>query len=83
VQLSRDGLRAFSASGYEILDAGFAEAGEVVIWSTVPQAPRPGDRFNIETCGAIHDLAVREVRRFPGGWTATCHADQHSPLSRA
>jgi hypothetical protein len=83
VQLFRDGLRAFSASGYEILDAGFAETGEVVIWSKVPQSPLPGDRFNIETCGAIHDLAVREVRRFPGGWTATCHTEEQSPLSRA
>jgi hypothetical protein len=79
VQLSRDGLRAFSASGYEILDTGFAETGEVVIWSKAPLAPRPGDRFNIETCGAIHDLTVREVRSFAGGWTAICHAE--SPLS--
>jgi hypothetical protein len=80
VQLSRDGLRAFSASGYEILDAGFAETGEVVIWSNVPLSPRPGDRFNIETRGAIHDLTVREVRSFPGGWTAVCRAE--SSLSR-
>jgi hypothetical protein len=75
VQLFRNGLCPFSASGYEILDADFAETGEVVIWSKVPLAPRPGDRFNIEACGAIHDLAVREVRAFPGGWTAICHAE--------
>jgi hypothetical protein len=75
VQIFRDGLCAFSASGYEILDACFAETGEVVIWSKVPQTPRPGDRFNIETCGALHDLAVREVRSFAGGWTAICHAE--------
>jgi hypothetical protein len=74
MQLSRNGLRAFSASGYEILDAGFAGTGEVVIWSKAPLTPRPGDRFNIETCGAIHDLTVREVRSFAGGWTAICHA---------
>ena len=75
MQVFRDGLRAFSASGYEVLDAGFAETGEVVIWSKALLTPRPGDRFNIETCGAIHDLAVREVRSFAGGWTAICHPD--------
>ncbi len=76
MQLFGHGLRAFSASGYEILDAGFAETGEVAIWSKVPQAPRPGDRFNIETCGALHDLAVCEVRTFAGGWTAICRAGE-------
>ena len=75
MQAFRDGLRAFAASGYEILDAGFAETGEVVIWSRAPLTPRPGDRFNIDTGGAIHDLAVREVHRFPGGWTAICQAE--------
>jgi hypothetical protein len=78
VQVFRDGLRAFSAGGYEILDAGFAETGEVVIWSKAPLTPRPGDRFNIEICGAIHDLAVREVRSVAGGWTAICHVDERN-----
>jgi hypothetical protein len=68
------GLRAFSASGYEIFDEDFGETGEVVIWSRSPLAPRLGDRFNIETRGALHDLAVDEVRTFSGGWTATCRA---------
>ncbi len=74
MQASQDGLRAFNASGYEILDQDFARTGEVVIWSKAPYAPRPGDRFNIETRGALHDLSVDMVRTFAGGWTASCRA---------
>lgn len=69
---SRDALRPFSASGYEIFDEDFREIGEVVIWSRSPLTPRLGDRFNIETLGAHRELAVGEIRTFTGGWTATC-----------
>jgi len=69
---SQGSLRPFSASGYEIFDEDFRETGEVVIWSRSPLAPRLGERFNIETCGALHELAVGEIRTFTGGWTATC-----------
>jgi len=65
-------LRALSASGYEIFDEDFGATGEVVIWSRSPLTPRLGERFNIETRGAPHDLAVGEIRTFSGGWTATC-----------
>jgi hypothetical protein len=69
------GLRPFSASGYEIFDQDFGETGEVVIWSRSPHAPRLGELFNIEAQGALHELAVGEIRTFTGGWTATCRAD--------
>lgn len=72
---SREGLPPFSASGYEILDETFARTGEVVIWSRSPFRPHLGDRFNIESGGTLHDLAVDEIRTFPGGWTAFCRAD--------
>jgi hypothetical protein len=71
----RASLRPFSASGYEIFDEEFGETGEVVIWSRSPHAPHLGDRFNIETCAVLHDLAVGEIRTFAGGWTATCRVD--------
>ena len=66
------GLRAFSASGYEILDEAFAASGEVAIWSNGPHAPGIGERFLIDTHGCTHELAVREVRTFAGGWSAIC-----------
>ena len=68
------GFRALSAQGYEIFDEDFGETGEVQIWSRSPLAPHLGERFNIETRGALHDLAVGEIRTFSGGWTATCRA---------
>jgi hypothetical protein len=74
-QRSHDALRPFSATGYEIFDDDFRETGEVVIWSRSPYAPHLGDRFNIETAGALHELAVGEIRTFTGGWTATCRAE--------
>jgi hypothetical protein len=64
--------RPFRASGYEIFDEDFGETGEVMIWSRSPYAPRLGERFNIETRGAHHELTVGEIRTFTGGWTATC-----------
>jgi hypothetical protein len=70
------GLSPFNASGYEIFDQEFGETGEVVIWSRSPLPPRLGERFNIETWGAVHDLAVDEVRTFTGGWTAVCRLPQ-------
>lgn len=75
MQRQDPGLRPFSTSGYEIFDEDFGETGEVVIWSRAPYAPRLGDRFNVQTRGALHELAVGEVRTFSGGWTATCRAD--------
>jgi hypothetical protein len=71
----RDELRPFDASGYEIFDDEFAETGEVVIWSRSPLPPRPGELFNVETRGALHELRVDEVRTFAGGWSATCRAE--------
>ena len=74
MQSSPDELRPFSASGYEIFDDDFADTGEVVIWSRAPHTPRLGDRFNIDTHGALRDLAVDEIRTFRGGWSVTCRA---------
>jgi hypothetical protein len=34
--------------------------------------PRLGERFNIDTWGDVHELAVGEIRTFTGGWTAVC-----------
>lgn len=68
------GMRPFSASGYEIFDEDFGQTGEVVIWSRSSVTPRLGERFNIHTRGALHELAVGEVRTFSGGWTITCRA---------
>ncbi|MFL5297970.1 MAG: hypothetical protein ACJ798_16455 [Phenylobacterium sp.] len=68
-------LRPFNPSGYEIFDDDYAETGEVVIWSRATLAPRLGDRFNIETHGAVRELAVEEVRTFKGGWSITCRED--------
>jgi len=65
-------LRALGASAYEIFDEDFAETGEVTIWSRSPLPPRVGERFNIETRGALHDMAVGEISTFTGGWAATC-----------
>ena len=74
MQSSPDELRAFNPSGYEIFDEDFADTGEVVIWSRAPYTPRLGDRFNIDTHGALRDLAVDEIRTFKGGWSVTCRA---------
>jgi hypothetical protein len=67
-------IRPFNLSGYEILDGGFCTTGKVVIWSKAPAVPSLGDYFTIDRRGAIHDLAVAEVRTFKGGWVATCQA---------
>jgi hypothetical protein len=75
MQRSYDDLRPFSVSGYEIFAEDFGKTGEVVIWSRSPLAPHLGDRFNIQTCGALRELAVGELRTFAGGWTATCWAE--------
>ena len=73
--LAEAGLQPFSQTGYEIFDDAFARTGEVVIWARRSRAPQVGDRFNVQAGGALHDLAVGEVRSFAGGWTATCRAD--------
>jgi hypothetical protein len=70
--IDETGVRAFSAGGYEIFDEGFAIHGEVAIWSKAPPVPQVGDRFLIDTLGRTHELAVREVRTFAGGWSAIC-----------
>jgi hypothetical protein len=71
---SHNRLRPFAISGYEIFDEDFGATGEVVIWSRSPLVPRLGERFNVETWGDVHELAVGEIRTFTGGWTATCRA---------
>jgi hypothetical protein len=69
------GLRPFSPTGFEILDEDFTRTGAVVIWGKAARPPRLGDRFNIETGGAVHELAVEEIRSFAGGgWSVTCRA---------
>jgi hypothetical protein len=70
--IDQTGVHAFNASGYEILDERFAAHGEVAIWSKAPHVPDIGDRFLIDTLGRTHELAVREVRTFAGGWSAIC-----------
>jgi len=74
---SRRRLRALNPSNYEIFDEDFSETGEVLIWSRSPLPPHVGDRFNIETSGDLHDLAVGEIRTFAGGWTAICRAPRN------
>lgn len=69
------GLRAFSASGYEILDEDLATRGQVVIWSVDPLVPRLGDLFTIESEGGIHEVAVDELTTFKGGWSALCRIE--------
>jgi hypothetical protein len=64
-------IRPFNDSGYEILDDGLAR-GEVVIWSKDPTIPRLGDELLIESHGRAYDVAIRELRTFQGGWSATC-----------
>jgi hypothetical protein len=64
-------IRPFNASGYEILDDGIGR-GEVVIWSKDPTVPRLGDELLIESRGRAYDVAIRELRTFKGGWSATC-----------
>ena len=71
----RGSLHPFHLSTYEICDDDFRATGEVVIWSRSPLAPRLGERFNVETWGDVHELAVGEVRTFAGGWTATCRLE--------
>jgi hypothetical protein len=71
-----DGQRPFSTNGYEVFDEDFADTGRVVIWSKTSHAPQLGDRFNIESRGVLHDLAVDEIRTFAGGWSVTCRPDQ-------
>lgn len=65
-------VRPFNASGYEILDSRLVSHGEVVIWSTQPLAPAPGDSFTLEPDGVLVDVAVVETTPVPGGWIARC-----------
>ena len=68
-------LRAFNASGYEILDDDIA-LGRVVIWSVAPTRPRIGDVLLIESDGRPYDAAVEELVSFRGGgWSAACRAE--------
>jgi hypothetical protein len=68
-------LRAFVESDYEIIDDTFAETGNVVIWSVDPLVPKLGDRFDIESDGLVHELAVYTLTTFRGGWSVTCRDD--------
>jgi hypothetical protein len=72
----RGRLLPFSLWVYEICDEDFAATGEVVIWSRSPLPPRVGELLNIETRGALHELAVGEVNTFQGGWMAACWAQE-------
>ena len=65
-------LRPFNTSGYEILDEDLPTRGEVIIWSKDPTVPRLGDELLIESRGRAYDVAIRELRTFKGGWSATC-----------
>lgn len=67
-------IRGISRNGYEILDDDIA-AGQVVIWSVDPAAPRIGDTFLIESDGRAYDLEVVELVTFRGGWSARCRAE--------
>jgi hypothetical protein len=66
------GLRPFCEGGYEVLDAGLAHGREVAILSADPLPPRPGDRFTVEGHGVVHEVAVVQLSRFQGGWSAIC-----------
>jgi hypothetical protein len=68
-------LKAFAESDYKIVDDSFAETGNVVIWSVDSLVPKLGDRFDIESGGLVHDLAVYTLTTFCGGWSVTCRAD--------
>ena len=69
--LRNDALRAFSSSGYEILDDELAARREVTIWSVNPLVPLIGDVFIVESCGVTHDVVVIELTTFRnGGWSA-------------
>ncbi|WP_395671124.1 hypothetical protein [Phenylobacterium sp.] len=72
VHAGTEALRAFNASGYEILDEDLATRGEVVIWSIDPLTPRLGDLFTIESDGRVHEITVHELTTFKGGWSARC-----------
>ena len=67
-------VRAFSPSGYEILDEDIAQ-GEVVIWSVAKVKPRIGDLLLIESGGRLYDAEVEALTSFKGGWSATCSAE--------
>jgi hypothetical protein len=68
-------IRSFVESGHEVLDEGFAETGDVIIWSVDPLAPRLGDIFTIEHGGEVHEVHVYMLTTFRGGWSATCRAE--------
>ncbi len=65
-------LPPLKASGYAIIDRDLAEHGEVVIWATATPVPELGDTFIIESGGRAHDVAVYQLSRFQGGWSAAC-----------
>jgi len=66
------GLRPFSVGGYEVLHADLPTCREVAILSADPMPPRPGDRFTVEGYGVVHEVAVVQLSRFDGGWSALC-----------
>jgi hypothetical protein len=68
-------IRPFVESRYEVLDERFTETGDVVIWSRDPLVPKLGDRFVIESAGAIHELGAYTLTTFQGGWSVTCRAE--------
>jgi hypothetical protein len=72
----RGRVHPFCLATYEICDEDFKATGEVVIWSRSPLPPKLGELLNIDTTGALHELAVGEVSTFKGGWMATCWAEK-------
>lgn len=76
VLIPETGLRLFGVSNYEVLDEDFAFTHAVMICGRAARAPRIGDRFNVESGGTLHDLAVEEVRSFRGGWSVICRSDE-------
>jgi hypothetical protein len=65
-------VRPFNTSGYEILDQDLPTRGEVVIWSVDPLTPELGDLYTIESEGEVHEVAVKTLTTFKGGWSALC-----------
>ncbi|MFC3070142.1 hypothetical protein [Phenylobacterium soli] len=62
-------LKAFSASGYEILDDEI-DKGRVTIWSRAAVTPRLGDLLLIESHGYAYDVEIVELTQLRGGWAA-------------
>ena len=65
-------VKAFNASGYEILDQDLLTRGEVVICSINPGPPSIGDLYTVQSGGALHEVEVDKVTTSKRGWAAHC-----------